>query len=241
MTQRVWHRPSLLAVALTIAGCAAFCALGVWQLERMAAKEKFLTAFEEAPKSAPVELDTVRDIADDTRYPHVRARGHFVRDRSYLFDEQFHNGRTGVRVIAVFDTGTDRLLLVDRGWLAWNHAPGTQPDMPALPTQTQITGIYAPYPGSGIRVGGNPLPAQTTWPKLTLHLDPKEIAADLGKPVLPRVLLSDPDAASGFVREWTPNVMPPARHGAYAFQWFAFAVAAIAAFVVVHWRKVDNA
>ncbi len=59
--------------------------------------------------------------------------------------------------------------------------------------------------------------------------------------MLPRILLSDPDPASGFVREWTPNVMPPERHAAYAFQWFALAIAVAAAFVVVHWRKVDNA
>jgi len=241
MTRRVWHRPRAFAWLLMAAGVAAFCALGVWQLERMAEKKKFLAAFAEAPKSLPVDLAAVADIADDTRYPHVRANGHFVPDRGYLFDEQFHDGRPGVRVIGVFDSGSERLLLVDRGWIAWNHARGTQPDVPPLPTQTEIAGIYAPYPGGGIRLGGNPLPSQTTWPKLTLHIDPAEIAADLGKPVLPRILLSDADAASGFVREWTPNVMPPERHAAYAFQWFALAVAAVAIFIVRHWRKVDNA
>jgi cytochrome oxidase assembly protein ShyY1 len=54
-------------------------------------------------------------------------------------------------------------------------------------------------------------------------------------------LLTDPAPSSGFVREWTPNVMPPERHAAYAFQWFALAVATIAIFIVRHWRKVDNA
>ena len=171
----------------------------------------------------------------------MHAAGHFVADRAYLFDEQFHDGKPGVRVIDVFDTGANRLLLVDRGWIGWNHAQGTTPAIPPARSQTEVTGIYAPYPGSGIRVGGNPLPAQTTWPKLTLHLDAAEIAADLGRPVLPRILLSDPDATSGFVREWTPNVMPPERHAAYAFQWFALAVAVLAVFIVVHWRKVDNA
>ncbi|HEX4481417.1 MAG TPA: SURF1 family protein [Rudaea sp.] len=241
MTRRVWHRPSLFACVLTLVGVVIFCTLGIWQLQRKAEKEKFLTAFAEAPKSAPVELSTVKDIADDTRYPHVHAVGHFIADRGYLFDEQFHAGEPGVRVIAVFDTGGDRPLLVDRGWIAWNHAPGTQPSVPPLASQTDITGIYAPYPGGGIRVGGNPLPSQTTWPKLTLHLDPAEISADLGKRVLPRILLSDPDASSGFVREWTPNVMPPERHAAYAFQWFALAVAAFAILIARHWRKVDNA
>jgi surfeit locus 1 family protein len=240
MTRRVWHRPSLFAVALTIVGVAVFCALGFWQLERKAAKEKLLTAYAQAPKSEPVDLSRVTEIDDDTRYPHVRASGHFVPDRGYLFDEQFHDGHAGVRVFAVFDTGGNRLLLIDRGWIAWDHATGTQPAVPTLPSQTEVTGIYAPYPGSGIRVGGNPLPSQTTWPKLTLHVDPAEIAADLGRPLLPRVLLTDPDASSGFVREWTPNVMPPERHAAYAFQWFALAVAAIVIFIVRHWRKADN-
>ena len=146
-------------------------------------------------------------------------------------------------MIAVFASDADaRLLLVDRGWLAWNHAPGTTPAIPSVASgQTQLTGIYAPYPGSGIRVGGNPLPSQTTWPKLTLHLDAAEITADLGKPILPRVLLLDPDPSSGFVREWTPNVMPPERHMAYALTWFTFAFIAILIFIVLHWRKVDNA
>jgi cytochrome oxidase assembly protein ShyY1 len=55
------------------------------------------------------------------------------------------------------------------------------------------------------------------------------------------MLLLDADAASGFVREWTPNVMPPARHRAYAFQWFAFALAALVIFIGKHWRKVEEA
>lgn len=241
MARRVWHRPSVFAVVLTIVGVAAFSWLGMWQLDRKAEKEKLLAAFAEAPKNLPVDLSSVADTADDTRYPHVRASGHFIPDRSYLFDEQFHEGRPGVRVIAVFDTGGNRLLLVDRGWVAWNHAPGTHPPIPPLRPQIEITGIYAPFPGSGIRVGGNPLPAQATWPKLTLHVDPAEISADLGRPVLPRILLTDPAPSSGFVREWTPNVMPPERHAAYAFQWFALAVAAGVIFIVRHWRNVDNA
>ncbi len=242
MTARRWHRPGPLAWALLVTGVALFCALGSWQLDRKAQKEKFLAAFAAAPSSAPVDLLSVRDIGDDTRYPHVRASGHFVAGRGYLLDEQFHDGKPGVRAVVVFHMdGEERNLLVDRGWIAWNHAAGTSPPVPPLLNENSVTGIYAPFPGGGIRVGGNPLPGQTAWPKLTLHIDPAEIAADLGGPILPRMLLLDPDQSSGFVREWTPNVMPPARHLAYAFQWFALAAAAMIIFIVLHWRKVDNA
>jgi cytochrome oxidase assembly protein ShyY1 len=243
MTARRWHRPGAFAIVLTLIGVAAFVALGIWQIDRKAQKEQLLAAFANAPSSPTRDLADVRDTTDPSRYPHVRVGGNFLPDRGYLFDEQFHDGRPGVRVLAVLASDADpRLLLVDRGWLAWNHASGTTPAIPSLTSEnTQLTGIYAPYPGSGIRVGGNPLPSQTTWPKLTLHVDATEIAADLGKPILPRILLLDPDPNSGFVREWTPNVMPPQRHLAYALTWFTFAVVAVLIFITRHWRKVDNA
>jgi surfeit locus 1 family protein len=137
--------------------------------------------------------------------------------------------------------GEPRRLLVDRGWIAWNHAPGTSPVLPPLPEgATAVSGIYAPYPGGGLRLGGNALAAQTVWPKLTLRLDAADLAADLQQPLLPGLLLLDADGGSGFARSWTPQVMPPERHRAYALQWFALALAALAAFVIVHWRGKVN-
>ncbi|HZP66799.1 MAG TPA: SURF1 family protein [Rudaea sp.] len=243
MTSRRWRRPSVFALGLTIAGAAAFAALGVWQLDRAAQKERLLASFAAGSTAPLVELADVRDRDVTQQFPHVHAAGRFVADRGYLLDEQIHAGQVGVRAIGVFAAEReDRLLLVDRGWLPWNHAPGTRPAVPPLPEGEQsLSGIYAPFPGGGLAVGGDALKTQAAWPKLTLRLDAAAVAADLGKPVLPRILLLDPTPDSGFVREWTPNVMPPARHRAYAFQWFTFAVAALAIFVAIHWRKVENA
>jgi cytochrome oxidase assembly protein ShyY1 len=242
MTVWRWQSPSALGWTLTAIGIAAFAALGLWQLDRAEQKERLLAAFAATTNATAVSLASARDNADPQRYPHVRVAGHFVVDRGYLLDEQIRAGQPGVHAIAVFaGTGEDRLLLVDRGWIAWNRAPGTIPLLPALPSdETELTGTYAPFPGGGLRIGGNALTTQSRWPKLTLHVDPAEISGDLGKPLLPRMLLLDADAASGFVRDWTPNVMPPARHRAYAFQWFAFALAALVIFVVLHWRKVEG-
>lgn len=243
MTSRRWQRPSAFALVLTLLGVGVFGALGVWQLDRAAQKEQLLAAYADAARSPPVELERVRDLADPQHYPHVRITGHFLAERSYLLDEQIHDGHAGVHALAVFaGAGEPRLLLVDRGWIGWSHAPGTTPPLPALPAgEVVLSGIYAPFPGGGLRIGGDALPAQTTWPKLTLYLDPLPLAADLGKPLLPRLLLLDAEPGSGFVRVWSPNVMPPARHRAYAFQWFAFVVVALAIFIGKHWRKVDNA
>ncbi len=241
MTTRRWHRPTWFVLALTMVGIAAFVRLGIWQLDRALQKEQLFDAFDAAPHAAPVDFDSVRDKTMAT-YPHVRIAGRYLADRGYLLDEQIRDGELGVHAIGVFaGDGESRLLLVDRGWIAWNHAPGTTPTLPALSIgDVSLTGIYAPYPGGGLHVGGDPLPAQTAWPKLTLHLDREPIAADLDKLLQSRMLLLDPAPGSGFVREWTPNVMTPARHRAYAFQWFSFAIAALAIFVVLHWRKVER-
>jgi surfeit locus 1 family protein len=239
---RRWHKPSVLAWVLLALGIAAFMKLGVWQLDRAWQKEQLFAAFATAANEAPQNFASVRDSADLQRYPRVRVTGRYVADRGYLRDEQLHDGQLGVHAIAVFAAaGEDRLLLVDRGWIAWNHAPGTTPMLPPLADgETTLAGIYAPLPASGLRVGGNALTAQNTWPKLTLRVDAAEIAADLGKSLLPRILLLDAKADSGFVREWTPNVMPPLRHRAYALQWFTFALVALVVFVVVHWRKQES-
>jgi surfeit locus 1 family protein len=239
MTSRRWHRPTWFALALTLSGVAAFTALGLWQLDRAGQKERLLASFRAAPQSAPAEFASGRDTADLQHYPHVRIVGRFVAGRSYLLDEQVQDGRPGVHAIGVFaGVGEDSLLLVDRGWVAWGHASGTTPQLPDLPAgEVTLTGIYAPFPGGGLRVGGNALAAQTAWPKLTLYLDQAPLSADLGKPLLPRMLLLDPAPDSGFVRAWTPNVMPPERHRAYAVQWFAFVIVTLAIFIMKHWRR----
>jgi len=237
---RRWHSPSPFAWLLLATGTTLFVSLGIWQLDRARQKEQLLAAFAAAADEPAVNLARAGKM-DPQHYPHVRVSGRFIADRGYLLDEQMHDGKVGVHAIAVFAAANaDRVLLVDRGWIAWNHAPGTSPPLPALPDDAaELTGIYAPFPGSGLRIGGNALVAQSVWPKLTLRIDAAEISADVGKRILPRILLLDADAHSGFVREWTPNVMPPARHRAYAFQWFTFALAALVIFGVLHWRKVE--
>lgn len=242
MTTRRWRRPSGFALALTVVGIAAFIRLGIWQLDRAVQKEQLLASFAEAPRRAPQPLDAVRDIANPRRYPHVRVHGHFLADRGYLLDEQAFHNRLGVHAIGVFaGDGEQRLLLVDRGWVVWDHAPGSSPVLPALPSgEVALTGIYAPFPGGGLRIGGDALRSQTAWPKLTLYLDHAAIAADLHGTVLPRMLLLDPAPASGFVRAWKPDVMPPQRHRAYAVQWFGFAIVALLIFLGRHWRRADG-
>lgn len=231
------RRPSVFAVLLTLFGIAVFCGLGMWQLQRAAYKVAVLTRFHNAATAPFVSLaDAVADRQPDA-YPHVEVSGRLEAKRVYMLDDQMRAGRLGVMVFVPFvPAGSTRTLLVNLGFLTKMGPDATQsPDLPPIAEQAvTLKGIYAPPPLPGLKLGGNPLPREKTWPKLVTWIDPQEIASDLQATVYPHVLLLDPDPHSSYIRSWTANVMPPARHRAYALQWFTFAAAAIVMFFVLH-------
>ncbi len=235
---RRWQRPSAFAWILLLAGLAVFLSLARWQWHRAQEKEILLASYAAAADAPLRQYAALPETLAAEDYPRVAARGRYVAGRGYWLDQQIHDGRVGRRAIAVFEPdGAPRRLLVDLGWVA--AMPGAPaPVWPELPlTAVELHGIYAPAPGGGLRIGGDALPRQNGWPKLTLFVDLAAIAADLGAPVAPRLLLLDAEPGSAFVRSWTPAVMPPEKHRGYALQWFTFALAAVVIFVVLHWRK----
>ena len=237
------RRPSVFAVLLTVFGIAVFSALGVWQLRRADYKEAVLSRFQHA---AGAPLMSLSDAAADRlpgAYPHVRVTGRLEGNRVYLLDDQMRAGRLGVMVFVPFlPDATPHVLLVNLGFLAkMGPDSASLPDVPPIPEHAvTLTGIYAPPPLPGLKLGGNPLPREKAWPKLVTWIDTGQIAADLHRRVYPHVLLLDPDPHSAYLRSWTANVMPPERHRAYALQWFSFAIAAIVMFFVLHRDKRDD-
>lgn len=238
------RRPSAFAVLLTIAGVGVFCALGVWQLERAAYKEDVLARFHRAASAPLVSLAQAVSDPRPNDYPHVEVTGRLEGHRVYLLDDQMRAGRLGVMVFVPFTPkGSAHTLLVNLGFLAKMGADSTSlPDLPPIPAdEVTLTGIYAPPPLPGLKLGGNPLVRQKSWPKLVTWIDTHQIASDLHRKLYPHVLLLDSDPHSAYLRHWTANVMPPAKHRAYALQWFSFAIAAIVLFFVLHRVKRDDA
>jgi surfeit locus 1 family protein len=96
-----------------------------------------------------------------------------------------------------------------------------------------------PPPPTGLEMGGDALARQVRWPKSSIFLDPVQIARDLGRPLYPRVLALDADPASIYVRVHALDLssMPPARHRAYAFQWFSFALAVVVILLALNRRR----
>ena len=223
-----------------MAGALLFIRLGVWQLHRADFKEALLRRYA-ASVSAPLQdFAKVAEAPPADGFPRVRVRGHYLADRLYLLDNPKHDGRGGVEVFVPFALhGQSQLLLVDLGFLPGN-GNGKTPQLPPLPTaEVSLRGLYVPPPPVGFEMGGDALSRQTRWPKNSIFMDPAEIARDLGRPLYPRLLALDADPASIYVRVHTLDFssMPPARHRAYAFQWFTFALAAVVMLLVLHRKR----
>ena len=239
-----WHRPRAFAIVLTLGGVAAFVLLGGWQLRRAHEKEALFAAWAHAEEQAPITLAQARRDADATRWPLVEVDGTFEPARAYILDDQVRDGRAGVMLFDVFLPRADGdALLVNRGFLP-RSARGDSPQPPPIPQGMQrLRALYAPPPGAGIRLGGNALPRQASWPKMMIYVDLGEIAADLGRKLDSRVLLqvSADVGNDGLVRKWKPEVFPPARHYGYAFTWFTFAGVVVATFAILHRARPEGA
>jgi cytochrome oxidase assembly protein ShyY1 len=236
------RRPSWWSVLLTAAAALLFLRLGVWQLHRAEEKDSLMRRYA-ASAAAPLrDFDEAAGAAPDAAgYPHLRVRGEYLAGRLYLLDNPRHDERGGAEVYAPLRVrGGERLLLVDLGFLPGSGVDDRPPEVPPLPAgEVSVEGLYLPPPGTGFEMGGNALARQARWPKTTVYLELGQVAADLGAPLYPRVLALDPDPAAPYARRRMPDftAMPPARHRAYAFQWFTFAAAAVALFLVLHRKR----
>ena len=235
-----FRRPAWWSVLLTVAGALLFVRLGFWQLHRAAEKDALMRRYATAASAPLQDFDRVAPSPPPHAYPRVRVTGHYLADRIYLLDNPRHDALGGVEVYApVALAGHARLLLADLGFLPGNGTDAT-PQVPPLPTgSVELHGLYVPPPGYAMEMGGDALARQASYPKKTIFLDLRQVSGDLGRPLFPRLLALDPDPAAIYERKRTPDFssMPPARHRAYAFQWFTFAIAAVVIFLVLHRKR----
>lgn len=228
--------PTLFAVVLTIAAVLLFVRLAFWQLSRAAEKDALQAKYAAGQRSV-VEL-TEGNAATLAQYQRVRARGHYVSAHQILLDSMpSAMGQPGYRVVTPFELEQGGWLLVDRGW----HRPGaTRSDLPEVAVGENartVTGQLSVLPRPGVRLAATP-GGSDKWPRVLNYPEQATVEQALGRKVLPGLVLLDADQPDGFERVWQARIdMGSERHLSYAVQWFGFAIAAIALFVVLGFRR----
>jgi surfeit locus 1 family protein len=223
---------------LTGVAMAAFISLGHWQWSkgnlRAAQAEEF------ARGSDAAEALGTRPLSEVPRFQRVRVAGKLDPSRQFLLDNRINAGRPGYEVLTPLERsgGDGKLILVNRGWIPFSGFREKLPDVSfASDAEVEITGRVDDLPVEGLASGRAAPQTDAPWPKVTSYPQPAELGAMLGRPVEPRIVLLDAGEPNGYLREWHPPGLTADRHWAYGVQWYAFAVLALALWLILNIRS----
>ncbi len=215
---------------LAAAVFAGLCALGTWQVHRLAWKRALIAQVDQrahAPATpAPGQADWPGLTSDNAEYRHVSAAGTFNFDQQTLVQAATELG-SGYWVMTPLKLADGGTVLVNRGFVlpAWRKA---QANVAQPPAPAQVTGLLRMgEPGSGFLRNNDP--ASNLW----YSRDLPAIAAARGlTDVAPYFI--DADAASSPGKD--PAREPvggltvinfPNNHLVYAITWYALALMVI--------------
>jgi cytochrome oxidase assembly protein ShyY1 len=235
VNQGMRARIGWLALALLVA--VGFATLGVWQYGRARSKEDLLAAWRRAATTPAMALSDA--LARTPALPRrVVGRGRYERDATLLHDNQIRDGRAGAMVYTLFrPAGSTRSVLVNRGWVPLTADRRIAENLAAPQAEVELRGVLAAPPRAGLALGEARF-ARGPTPTLLTRIEPATLRASLDADLAEVVVQLDADGQGGFRRDWQPlpNTLPPARHRAYAVQWFALALAVLATYTILAWR-----
>lgn len=237
--RRVFAPPWLLT-ALTIALAVAFVRLGEWQWDRGMLRQAQWDAFARgADRAVPLAGQSLEALP---RFQRIEVTGSIDAEHQFLLDNRTYSGRAGYEILTPLTLEDGRTLLIDRGWVPFTGSRAQLPDVrvPAQQPQTRLTGRIDVLPVGGLALGRAPPPSGSSWPKVTSYPDMAELSQALARKLEPRILLLDRDAPLGYVRDWQPPGLPPARHWSYAIQWWGLAATLAVIWAVLSTRKTET-
>ncbi len=209
--------------------------LGFWQLDRAGQKQALQRDYLQRGQMSPLELGGQRldPKLDDLR--RATGRGRFEPLHQILLDNRVHHGQPGFHVLTPLHLeGTDRRILVNRGWIPWSAERHVLPSFDTPSYEMVVSGrLRRPATDYFTLEDESGPPPQDVWQNLNLARYQRVVAF----PVEPLILELDGNAveAGGFVREW-PDYRDSwvERHRGYAFQWFALSAALVIIYVLVN-------
>lgn len=230
----VRFRPPWWAWLVTLILLAVMVRLGFWQLDRAEQKRDLQRDFATAAAAPPEALAVPAPPADDAP-AHVRVRGHYLAAPQFLLDNQIREREPGLRVWTPLRRAGGGIILVDRGWIP-DPGRDRRPDVGVDGRERTVSGLWRPFPQAGLAVG-NALCDSEASPERVQYPAHDELRCRFDGRLASGLLLLDPQAPDGFLREWAPDHLEPEVHLGYAVQWFGFAAALLVIFVVVNWKR----
>jgi surfeit locus 1 family protein len=213
-----------LLASFSIFFVIVFVFLGVWQIERAAHKEGLLQAFNSEQESPPIRL-----TSQSPDWSRVFVDGIFDSSRQILIDNQIHKGKVGYKIFTPFSFDDNKIVLVDRGWIAQGQSRSDLPQLNILEKKSRIIATVT-SPEQGVLAGSELLTNE--WPRVSQTKAVEVIASAFKEPILDIVLVLDPGSSqiTEFI-QIKPFAITPVKHYGYAMQWFTMSIVLLGMFL----------
>jgi len=213
-----------LLASFSIFFVIVFVFLGVWQIERAAHKEVLLQAFNSEQESPPIRL-----TSQSPDWSRVFVDGIFDSSRQILIDNQIHKGKVGYKIFTPFRFDDNKIVLVDRGWIAQGQSRSDLPQLNILEKKSRIIATVT-SPEQGVLAGSELLTNE--WPRVSQTKAVEVIASAFKEPILDIVLVLDPGSSqiTEFI-QIKPFAITPVKHYGYAMQWFTMSIVLLGMFL----------
>ena len=213
-----------LLASFSIFFVIVFVFLGVWQIERAAHKEGLLQAFNSEQESPPIRL-----TSQSPDWSRVFVDGIFDSSRQILIDNQIHKGKVGYKIFTPFRFDDNKIVLVDRGWIAQGQSRSDLPQVNILEKKSRIIATVT-SPEQGVLAGSELLTNE--WPRVSQTKAVEVIASAFKEPILDIVLVLDPGSSqiTEFI-QIKPFAITPVKHYGYAMQWFTMSIVLLGMFL----------
>lgn len=224
---RLW--PALAAVV----GIAVTLALGDWQLGRAAEKRALKARLEAQAAQPPIHISAARLDAAHVEHRRVVARGVFDPRYAVYIDNRVHRGVPGYHVVMPLRIeGSDRHVLVNRGWIARRLERTELPEVRTPPDRVSVAGVAILPSQRTLELSGKVVEGRI-WQNLTIERYRTAVPID----IQPFVIRQDSALEDGLVREWVAADFGIDKHYGYAFQWFALAATIFVFYALTQLRR----
>jgi surfeit locus 1 family protein len=219
--------PTAGVTLLALLAAAVCVRLGVWQWHKGVQRSADSARFAAGAARTLVLGATPPDALP--LFQRVSVTGELDGAHQFLLDNRSHQGRPGYEVLTPLLRAGLPALLVNRGWVPFS---GTRARLPpvgiAAVGEVTLSGRIGTLPSPGLASGRSAPAREGSWPRLTSYPDMEQLQTALGSPLAARILLLDPAADFGYLRDWQAPGISPLRHFSYAIQWWTFALVVLA-------------
>jgi surfeit locus 1 family protein len=209
-------------IVTLIAGLALLIliCLGLWQCSRAHEKEAMISQRAHYDKMLPHPWSASQSLP--AQYEPVEIKGRFL-STVFLLDNQYSQHQWGYHVLSPFRLLSGALVIIDRGWVKGDITRRLLPDIKIVHKKISIQGhVYYPSVKQFVLSDITEQPKPNVY--VTESLKIAELARQWHRSLLPFVVRLDKPNALGYVRDWPTVALTPARHYAYAWQWFGLAL-----------------